>query len=688
MDYHYYDSPQPSQSIPQLRQARLQQLREDRMRRQQRRMGQDITMIIQRKKVRPPQDSPAPRSGMPQQMPPSPAWDPNSPPSMRAATPSKLVPPTPPDEGPHLRSALPPQTTLQAGSGPVASMPSAAVAAQDTGVIRRARIGQATMILTGSFVASRFLGLLRTSLFAYVFGTTHISDAYVQAFLVPDTIFNIVAGGALGSAFIPIFVKYMVGEKDERSAWHVASSALNLAIAIMIGFALIVMIFARQIVPLYSPGVPPFELDLIASLIRIMLLQAIVLGGGVIVTSILQARQNFLIPAVGTVLYNVGLIIGLLPGVYLALHNQRNDMFAVYGATWGVVLGALLQVGFQSPGLMKAGMHYNFSFDWRFPGVSQIGRLMLPRILNAAMLSLTTFVDRFLIASLAFLVGSALVAGLITQYYQAFQILLLPLGIFGMAVSTAAFPTITEYVARGRMDRVRSIIMETLRGILFMSIPSSVGLIVLNLPIIQVLLEHGRYSLDDARSTAVPLAFFAVGLAGHASVEILTRAFYALQDTATPVIISIAQFILKIALSLILIYAAYLGTQWGMGGLALATSIAALVEGSVLLYLLHQRLGGLPLGELAIFLGRVLLGAIAMGLIVLLIRFLLDTLLVTTDPRQSLGFGGTILASIKLIIEMGVGVFIYIRAARLLHIEELNLGPIKRLLDRLKLSWL
>jgi putative peptidoglycan lipid II flippase len=238
------------------------------------------------------------------------------------------------------------------------------------------------------------------------------------------------------------------------------------------------------------------------------------------------------------------------------------------------------------------------------------------------------------------------------------------------------------------MDRVRSIIMETLRGILFMSIPSSVGLIVLNLPIIQVLLEHGRYSLDDARSTAVPLAFFAVGLAGHASVEILTRAFYALQDTATPVIISIAQFILKIALSLILIYAAYLGTQWGMGGLALATSIAALVEGSVLLYLLHQRLGGLPLGELAIFLGRVLLGAIAMGLIVLLIRFLLDTLLVTTDPRQSLGFGGTILASIKLIIEMGVGVFIYIRAARLLHIEELNLGPIKRLLDRLKLSWL
>jgi putative peptidoglycan lipid II flippase len=678
MDYHYYDSPQPSQSIPQLRQARLQQLREDRMRRQQRRMGQDITTVIQRKKVTPPQDAPTLRRGMPQHMPPSQSWGPNAPPSLQPAPPSL---PVPPNEETALQSPSP----LPQGNG---VPPSAAVSAQDTGVLKRARIGQATMILTGSFVASRFLGLLRTSLFAYVFGTTHISDAYVQAFLVPDTIFNIVAGGALGSAFIPIFVKYMVGNKDEKSAWHIASSALNLAIAIMMGLALIVIIFARQIVPLYSPGVPPFELDLIASLIRIMLLQAIVLGAGVIVTSVLQARQNFLIPAIGTVLYNVGLIVGLLPGVYLALHNQRNDTFAVYAATWGVVLGALLQVGFQIPGLVKVRMHYAITFDWRHPAVIQIGRLMLPRIFNAAMLSLTIFVDRFLISSLVFLVGSTLVAGLITQYYQAFQILLLPLGIFGMAISTAAFPTMTEYVARGRMDRVRSIIMETLRGILFMSIPSSVGLIVLNLPIIQVLLEHGRYSLHDANSTAVPLAFFAIGLAGHASVEILTRSFYALQDTVTPVIISIAQFILKIALSLILIYAAYLGPQWGMGGLALATSIAALVEASVLLYLLHQRLGGLPLRELANFLGRILLGAIAMGLIVLLIRYLLDTLLVTTDPNHSLGFGGTILATIKLLIEMSVGVFIYIRAARILHIEELNLGPIRRLLDRLKLSWL
>ncbi len=641
------------------------------MRRQQRRMGQDITTIIQRKGARLPQNFRTPGPVAPQHMPPSPTWGPNAPPSMQPAIPS--VPPAPP-------------LIFQPDSG---AAPSAAVSAQDTGIINRARIGQATMILTGSFIASRILGLLRTSLFAYVFGTTHISDAYVQAFLVPDTIFNIVAGGALGSAFIPVFVKYMVGEKDEKTAWHIASAALNLAIAIMIGLALIVMLFARQIVPLYSPGAPTAELDLIALLIRIMLLQAIVLGAGVIVTSVLQARQNFLIPAIGTVLYNVGLIIGLLPGVYLALHNQRNDTFAAYAATWGVVLGALLQVGIQIPGLLKTGMRYTFVFDWRHPGVILIGRLMVPRILNAGMLSLTTFVDRYLLSSLSFLVSGILLAGLITQYYQAFQILLLPLGIFGMAVSTAAFPTIAEYVARGRMDRVSSIIMETLRGILFMSIPSSIGLIVLGLPIIQVLLEHGRYSLTDAEFTAVPLAFFAVGLPGLASVEILTRAFYALRDSTTPVIISIAQFILKIALSLLFIYAAvFWGPQWGMGGLALATSIAGLVEASVLLWLLHQRIGGLPLRDLVNFFGRVLLASLAMGLVVLLIRLPLDALLVTTDPHSSLGVLGTIFAIIKLLLELGVGVFIYIFGARVLHIEELNLGPIRRLLDRLRLSWL
>lgn len=566
-------------------------------------------------------------------------------------------------------------------------------------MIQKARIGRATMILSGAFIASRILGLVRTSMFAYVFGTGVVSDSFLQAFLVPDLIFNIVAGGALSSAFIPVFTHYMIGERDERAAWHVASSALNLAIAIMMGLALLAIIFAPWLVPLYNPGVPAVELGLIISLSRIMFLQSIVLGGGVIITAILNSRQHFMQPAIGTVVYNIGLILGLIPGILMVSHTSAAGLnsaqtSAVFFATWGVVLGALLQVGVQIPGILRVGMRYKPSFDYHHPGVIQIGRQMVPRIVNAAMLYVSTFVDRGLILVMVAPLPPLAQNGHITQYYQALQLVLLPLGIFGMAISTAAFPTMAENVTLRRFDRVRTIIQDTLRSILFMSIPSSVGLIVLGLPIIQVLLQHGAYSLVSAESTAVPLAFFALGLVGLASVEILTRSFYAMRDSRTPVIVSVAQFILKIALSILFLSIIFLNSvstsaiSWGLGALALSTSLAGLLEALVLLWLLQQRIGGLALRALAKFTGQVCLAAGAMGLALLILRFFLDHILVTTD-RQALGFGGTVMAFIKLLLELGAGLIVYIRATRMLGIEEFwNQGPIKRVLQRLRLSWI
>ncbi len=696
-EYQYFNAPQPSQPMAQLRQERLQHLQEERLRRQQRRMGPDITTVVpwRNKKAKPPvQNAPLMGSGV-RPMPPV------APPVQQVSP--MLSPAMPPAVVPELAS---PNSALDLANEE-RTLQAAASVAQDTGMIQRVNIQRASLILTGAFILSRILGLMRTSMFAFVFGTGPTSDAYLQAFLIPDTIFNIVAGGALSSAFIPVFANYMIGERDEKSAWHIASSALNLAIAIMSVLALIAIIFARQLVPLYNPGPSIHDkvayaqylahLDLIATLTRIMLLQSVILGGGVIVNAVLNARQNFFLPAVGTVLYNVGLILGLLPGIYFAFRGQRSDSVAVLFATWGVVFGALFQVGVQVPGLLKVGMRYTPSFDWRHPGVIQIGRQMVPRIINAAMLSLSTFVDRALLLLLIVVVGQAAVSGLVTQYYQSLQLVLLPLGIFGMAVSTAAFPTLAENVAKGRFDRVRNTILETLRSILFMSIPSTVGLMVLALPIIQVLLEHGRFSLKDAQSTVYPLAFFALGLAGLSAVEILTRSFYAMRDSRTPVIVSVGQFVFKIALSLVLINAAAWGVQWGMAALAFSTSLAALIEAIVLFWLLHQRVGGLQVRETAMFTGRILLASLAMGLALLLVRTVLDLMLglmghipfliwLDTTGTPSLGLLGTFVALIKLIIEILAGLIVYVRVARMLNIEEL--GPVKRLLDRFRLSWI
>ncbi len=683
MEYQYFDPPQPSQPFAQLRQERLQQLREERMRRQQRRMG-DLTNLIpwkNAKPVSPPQGTPPRVSGNLEVRRPGRPVDRSYPEQMSPVI--GRSGPLPDELSPIRSSTIAPSGMHAIPERASGQMRAASTPAQDTGMIQRVRIGRAAMILTGAFIASRILGLLRTSMFAYVFGTSNISDAYLQAFLIPELIFNIVAGGALSSAFIPVFV----GEKDEKSAWRLASSALNLAIGVMLILAVIAIIMAPALVPLYNPNSSPQQLALITSLTRIMLLQSIALGGGVIITSVLNAKQDFMLPAIGTVLYNVGIILGLMPGLFLALSHQRNDIFSVYWVTWGVVIGAILQVVIQIPGLFKLKMRYSFSFDWKNPSIIQIGRQMIPRIVNAAMLYFSIFVDRGLIGLLAVVAGPHGTDGLITQYTQALQLVLLPLSIFGMSMSTAAFPTLAENVTKGRLDRVRNTILETLRSILFMSIPSSIGLLVLGLPIIQVLFEHGRFSLRDAQATAIPLGGFAIGLVGLASVEILTRSFYAFRDSRTPVIISVGQFLLKIMLSLVLIDIAYFwGPQWGMGVLSFSTSVAALLEAGVLLWLLQERrVGDMQLRTLGNFVVRVLLASLAMGVCVFALRGLLDIVLVTTRD-QSLGPSGTFVAMIKLLLEVFVGLFVYIRVARRLGIEEL--GPVKRVLDRLKLSWI
>ena len=691
MEYQYVNTPQPSQPLPQLRQARLQQLREDRMRRQQRRMKSDGPSFFARISARQPSKVKPP----PTVNPPVPAWNQQhvSQPSTPALMPPGL-PISPAEVSPVPPSRLPP-TIQRSPFGVPDTMddkrPSASESAQDTGMLQKARIGRATLILTGSFIASRILGLLRNSLFAYVFGASSTSDAFWQAFLVPDLIFTVIAGGALSSAFIPVFTQYIIGDHDEKTAWHITSSLLNLIVALMTVLALLLFILEPWIAPLYNPGLSqsnPQELSLIISLSRIMLLQSVIMGGGVIITSVLFAKQNFLRPAIGTVLYNVGLIAGLIPGLFITLHRTPTSLtLAAYLATLGVVFGAILMVGIQVPSVIKAGMVYTFSFDWRHPAVIQIARQMVPRAFNSAMLYFSIFVDRALILLMAAAVGQN-AGGSITQYYQAFLLISLPLGVFGMAVSTAAFPTLAENVTLGRMDRFRTIIQDTLRTILFLSLPSSIGLIVLGLPIIQVLLEHGAYSLDSALSTAVPLAFFAFGLIGFSMVEILTRSFYALRDTKTPVTVSIVQFIFKISLSILLIQAYRWGLKWGLGGLALSTATAANLEAFALLWLLQDYVEGFELRKLVIFAGRVILAALAMGFALLILRFVLDHIFVTTSD-QRLGFGGTLLAIIKLSIELAVGLIVYIRATRLLGIEDFwKQGPIKRVLERLRLSWI
>ncbi len=672
IQYHAISMAQPTQSmsLPRLHQSRLQQLREERMRRQQRRMNPDATTVIRRKK---PGDNQA-------------AFLPGAIPGSGGATIEApfdpyAVPPSPLPGGPAQGGFVVPQAGVV--------LPPAAEPAQDTGLIQRIKVARASSLISGALMISSVLGLLQTFLFTYVFGASSDGDAYLQAYLIPNLIYTVVAGGALSSAFIPVFTSYAVGRKDEKTAWHIASSALNISVVVMIAFSVIGVFLAPILVPIYSHGFKPAEIDLIVVLTRIMLIQAIVLGSGVIIGAVLNTKQDFARTALGTVLYNIGLNLGLIPGFLLTFHERTTSPAdaAVYAATWGVVLAAILQIGVQIPGLFKVKMRYTLAFDWRHPGVRQIYRQMIPRVINAIMLSFSTAVDRFLLSFLSTVVAAQLLTGLINEYFQAFSILLLPVSIFGSSVSTAAFPTLAGYVSRGRYDRVRTIILETLRGILFLTIPSGVGMAVLSFPIVQTLLEHGNFTLQAAQFTAVALLFFAIGLPALAAVEILTRSFYALQDSRTPVTISVAQFILKIALSVILINMATFGIQWGMGALAFSTAIASILEAFVLFILLSQRIGGFDQKALLAFLGRVFLASGAMAFVLLIVRPLLDSAIDTTS-MQKLFIPGILMALFKLLIELGAGSITFLVVARLLHMEEMNSGLVRRVLNMLRIPWL
>ncbi|HKW20053.1 MAG TPA: murein biosynthesis integral membrane protein MurJ, partial [Ktedonobacterales bacterium] len=449
-------------------------------------------------------------------------------------------------------------------------------------------LARATIIVTSALMVSRVLGLLRTSLFASVFGSKADAlnaDAFTNAFAFPDMLFTIVAGGALASAFIPVFTSYLVEKRDRQAAWRIASSALNIIMLALVLLAILGIIFTRQFLELTLPTIMHYhnsEPETLIELTRIMLLQPIFLGGATITIAILQARQSFVLPALGQVIYTVSLILGILATKVDETTHIFGGHLGIAGPAWGVVLGALLQFVIQVPGLVGAKMQYSFSLDIFSPGIREMFRLMAPRLLNAVILYVSVFVNRNLL-------GTVGIEGVTYGYVTAFALIMLPNGIFGMAVSQAAFPTLAALVASNEWVRLRDTITRTVKGIVFLAVPSAFGMMILAEPICRVILGHGDFSLDQLPYFTGPLIFFGVGLVGLSLVEILTRSFYALQDTRTPTQVSIYQFMFSIGLSVVLL------APMGANGLALASSLAWLGEALVLLLLLRPRLAGLDL---------------------------------------------------------------------------------------------
>ena len=445
-----------------------------------------------------------------------------------------------------------------------------AASALRRGLSPRSVAGAAGLVATG-FIVSRLLGLLRSVAIADAFGTEPELGAYFVAFRVPDLVFQLLAGATLAAAFIPVFSRVLLDGEDE--AWRLASSVLNLISIATFAAAALAFALAPLIVPLLAPGLGEEtgrsdELHALAvELTRVMLISPMMFGISGMLTGILNARQHFLAPSIAPLLYNLGIILGAL---------VLAERWGVHGLAWGVVIGSVGHLLVQLPALRAVGMHWRPRFDIASAGVREVLRLMGPRVIGLAAAQINLVVVMFFAS---FVSDEA-----ISAVNFAFLVMLLPVGVIGMAIATAAFPAFAELGAEEDIEGLGRSIDGALRMILFLAIPASAGLVLLADPTVRLLLQRGAFDADSTSLVVNALLVYAVAVWAHASIEIMSRGFYALADTRTPVAIAVFGMLLNVA------GCAALVGPFGIAGLAAATSIAAIVEFALLLWALRGAL--------------------------------------------------------------------------------------------------
>lgn len=438
------------------------------------------------------------------------------------------------------------------------------------------QIARAASTVMLAFIISNLIGLVRQIVIAHAFGTGSDVEAFNAANRVAEVLFNLTAGGALASAFVPTFTG-LLAKEDKTGAWKLASAIANLLICILIFVAFFAAIFAPVIVQrLLAPGFEPEKQLLTIRLLRILLPSVVIFGISGLVMGILNSHQKFLIPALTPAMYALGMIFGVL---------VLSPSQGIFGLAWGAVIGAALHLLLQIPSLFKLDGVYTAAFGLENLLVRQVGRLMLPRLFGAAIVQLNFWVNTLL--------ASYLPDGSLNGIVYAFQLMLMPQAAIAQSIAIAAMPTFSAQAALGKLNEMRASLAASIRGVLLLSMPAAAGLMLLRTPIIALLYQRGVFDAHSTELVSWALLWYAAGLVGHSVVEILARAFYALHDTRTPVIVGAAAMGLNIGLSFLFIWL-FSSIGWmPHGGLALANSTATALEMVGLLILIRKKLSGI-----------------------------------------------------------------------------------------------
>ncbi len=485
------------------------------------------------------------------------------------------------------------------------------------------KITRRAAVVSLGTMTSRILGLVRD----IIIGTMLISgmrDIFFFAFTIPNLFRRLLGEGALSAAFIPVFNDYLAKEKKEE-AFRIANTTFHLLFLVLVILTIIGILIAPLIV--HPTGFNAEGKILTLGLIRAMLPFVIFICLAALIMGILNSFGNFAVPAFAPCILNIFVIAS-------AFTICNRFRYPVMGLAIGVILGGVGQLLFQVPFALKKGFTLLPKIDYRHPAVKKIGVLMLPLTLGLAVTPINTFVDR-LLASLPRFCPT----GSVSALWYSNRLFQLPLALFGIAIATAIFPTISRQAALKKIEELKETLSHALGLTFFTTIPATIGLIILRVPILRLLFQYKKFTAYDTSVTAWALLFYSLGLFAFGAVIILVKVFYSLKDTKTPVIIALFAVVANIILDLILM------RPLAQGGLALATSLVAILNMSILFWLLRRRIGKLGGKRILTNFIRILIASSIMGGICWLVARTLEPYVITTGFRI-LQVGAAIMAGL------------------------------------------
>lgn len=524
-------------------------------------------------------------------------------------------------------------------------------------------------IVSMAVATSRVTGLVREVVLAAMFGAGAVFDAFRIGFTIPNLTRDLFAEGALSAAFVPIFTQYLSTKSREQA--HVLANLVATALILIVGsICLLGILFSPQLVELVAPGFhnTPGKFELAVTMTRIMFPFLLLVALSAQAMGILNACNQFGVPAMASTFFNIGSVIaGLILG---KLIGPSLGISPIHGMAYGVVVGGAMQLLSQVPSLHREGFRFRPRIDWSHPGLRHMLRLMGPAILGTAAVQINVTVNNNFASRLPDPDGP------VSWLAYAFRFMQLPLGLFGVAIASATLPSISRSAAAKNFEEFRSTLSRSLGLVFVLTIPSAVGLVVLGDSIVGAVYQFGAFTMADTRQTGRALACYAVGLVGYSAAKVLNPAFYALHDARTPMVVSGGSILVNFLTVIAMINAAGFGHE----GLALSTSSVAIFSSVALFLIMRKRVGGIYGRDLWRTFVRVSIASAGMGTVVWLSSRWVGT-----------AFGASKLARIiDLGISIPLGLIVLYILCRALGVTELDsaiksiAGPLQRRLPFLR----